>query len=65
MTGRSAKPEASCTDRNGEPKGEGTVTYDDPQAIQWFNGKEFNSGGPIKVSMTMIKAPPGGMGGTD
>ena len=56
------------TDRNtGEPKGEVTVTYEDPQAaqqaIQWFNGKEFNSGGPIKVSMAMIKTPPGGMGG--
>ena len=56
------------TDRNtGEPKGEGTVTFEDPQAaqqaIQWFNGKEFNSGGPIKASMATIKAPPGGMGG--
>ena len=53
------------TDRNtGAPKGEGTVTYEDPSAaqsaVQWFNGKEFSSGGPIKVGMAMIKAPPGG-----
>ena len=57
------------TDRNtGAPKGEGTVTYEDPSAaqsaVQWFNGKEFSSGGPIKVGMAMIKAPPdGGRGG--
>ena len=42
----------------GLPKGEATVTYDDPNAaqsaIQWFNGKDFN-GKMIKVSMAMIK----------
>ena len=29
----------------GQPKGDGTVTYEDPfsagSAVQWFNGKEF------------------------
>ena len=42
----------------GLPKGEATVTYDDPNAaqsaIQWLDGKHFN-GKKIKVSMSMIK----------
>ncbi|XP_061437561.1 RNA-binding protein FUS [Lethenteron reissneri] len=42
------------TDREtGKPKGEATVSFDDPPsakaAIDWFDGKEFN-GGKIKVS---------------
>ena len=40
------------------PKGEATVTYEDPNAaqsaIQWFDGKKFN-GNTIKVSMSMIE----------
>ena len=49
-------------------KGEATVAYDDPSAaqsaVQWYNGKEFSSGRPIKVGMWMINAPPpGGFGG--
>ncbi|ESO97607.1 hypothetical protein LOTGIDRAFT_59711, partial [Lottia gigantea] len=38
----------------GVPKGEATVTFDDPAtakaAIDWFNGKDFN-GNTIKVEL--------------
>jgi RNA-binding protein FUS len=52
------------------PKGDATVTYDDPHtgeaAVDWFNGKEF-LGNVIKVEMATQKAwntgGPGGRGG--
>ncbi|XP_030247658.1 TATA-binding protein-associated factor 2N isoform X4 [Sparus aurata] len=54
----------------GRPKGEATVSFDDPPsakaAIDWFDGKEFN-GKPIKVSFATRRAEftqrGGGMGG--
>ncbi|XP_071353403.1 TATA-binding protein-associated factor 2N isoform X6 [Trachinotus anak] len=43
----------------GRPKGEATVSFDDPPsakaAIDWFDGKEFN-GKPIKVSFATRRA---------
>ncbi|XP_073338762.1 TATA-binding protein-associated factor 2N isoform X3 [Pagrus major] len=43
----------------GRPKGEATVSFDDPPsakaAIDWFDGKEF-SGKPIKVSFATRRA---------
>uniref|UniRef100_A0A3Q2ZW58 TAF15 RNA polymerase II, TATA box binding protein (TBP)-associated factor n=1 Tax=Kryptolebias marmoratus TaxID=37003 RepID=A0A3Q2ZW58_KRYMA len=43
----------------GQPKGEATVSFDDPPsakaAIDWFDGKEFN-GKPIKVSFATRRA---------
>uniref|UniRef100_A0A3Q3L3Z0 TAF15 RNA polymerase II, TATA box binding protein (TBP)-associated factor n=1 Tax=Mastacembelus armatus TaxID=205130 RepID=A0A3Q3L3Z0_9TELE len=43
----------------GRPKGEATVSFDDPPsakaAIEWFDGKEFN-GKPIKVSFATRRA---------
>ena len=55
-------------DKNsGAPKGEATITYDDPSAataaIQWFNGQPFNNGPNIKVSMATRKNNFGGPGG--
>lgn len=42
----------------GKPKGEVTITYDDPptasSAIQWFNGKELN-GATLKVELAQRK----------
>lgn len=42
---------------SGKPKGEATVTYDDPNAaqsaIQWFDGKDFR-GSVIKVYIVFI-----------
>lgn len=42
---------------SGKPKGEATVTYDDPNAaqsaIQWFDGKDFR-GSVIKVYIVSI-----------
>ncbi|KAM8769128.1 TATA-binding protein-associated factor 2N isoform 7-T7 [Acanthopagrus schlegelii] len=54
----------------GRPKGEATVSFDDPPsakaAIDWFDGKEFQ-GKPIKVSFATRRAEftqrGGGMGG--
>ncbi|XP_024132961.1 TATA-binding protein-associated factor 2N isoform X2 [Oryzias melastigma] len=53
----------------GRPKGEATVSFDDPPsakaAIDWFDGKEFN-GKPIKVSFATRRAEftqRGGRGG--
>ncbi|XP_036943452.1 TATA-binding protein-associated factor 2N isoform X8 [Acanthopagrus latus] len=54
----------------GRPKGEATVSFDDPPsakaAIDWFDGKEFH-GKPIKVSFATRRAEftqrGGGMGG--
>merc|ERR1719184_35281 len=54
---------------SGEPKGEATITYDDPSAaqaaIQWFNGQPFNGGQTmLKVSMATRKNNfPGGFRG--
>ncbi|XP_077421167.1 TATA-binding protein-associated factor 2N isoform X2 [Vanacampus margaritifer] len=43
----------------GQPKGEATVSFDDPPsakaAIDWFDGKDFN-GKPIKVSFATRRA---------
>ncbi|XP_055081858.1 TATA-binding protein-associated factor 2N isoform X2 [Periophthalmus magnuspinnatus] len=43
----------------GRPKGEATVSFDDPPsakaAIDWFDGKEFN-GKPLKVSFATRRA---------
>uniref|UniRef100_A0A4W6FEN4 TAF15 RNA polymerase II, TATA box binding protein (TBP)-associated factor n=1 Tax=Lates calcarifer TaxID=8187 RepID=A0A4W6FEN4_LATCA len=43
----------------GRPKGEATVSFDDPPsakaAIEWFDGKDFN-GKPIKVSFATRRA---------
>lgn len=52
----------------GAPKGEATITYDDPSAataaIQWFNGQPFNNGPLLKVSMATRKNNfPGGFRG--
>lgn len=42
---------------SGKPKGEATVTYDDPNAaqsaIQWFDGKDFR-GSVIKVYIVLM-----------
>eukprot|EP00208_Stichococcus_sp_RCC1054_P001442 CAMPEP_0206142158 /NCGR_PEP_ID=MMETSP1473-20131121/15841_1 /ASSEMBLY_ACC=CAM_ASM_001109 /TAXON_ID=1461547 /ORGANISM="Stichococcus sp, Strain RCC1054" /LENGTH=138 /DNA_ID=CAMNT_0053537043 /DNA_START=244 /DNA_END=657 /DNA_ORIENTATION=- len=42
----------------GKPKGDGTVTYEDPfsaaSAVSWFNGKEFK-GSTIKVTLAEKK----------
>jgi len=50
---------------DGTPKGDATVTYDDPPtasaAIQWFNGKEF-LGQSIKVEFAEKRVPKGGFG---
>ncbi|KAM9358773.1 TATA-binding protein-associated factor 2N isoform 2-T2 [Symphorus nematophorus] len=53
----------------GRPKGEATVSFDDPPsakaAIDWFDGKDFN-GKPIKVSFATRRAEftqRGGRGG--
>jgi len=50
----------------GKPKGEATVTYDDPptatSAIQWFNGKDLN-GMKIKVELATKKSSNFGGGG--
>ncbi|KNC95863.1 uncharacterized protein SPPG_09570, partial [Spizellomyces punctatus DAOM BR117] len=51
----------------GLPKGDATVTYDDPcscdGAINWFDGKQFE-GSTLKVERAEQKAPPpGGWGG--
>lgn len=54
----------------GKPKGEATITFDDPptasSAISWFNGKDF-FGNTIKVEMAQRKpstfVPRGGGGG--
>ncbi|KAI8917629.1 hypothetical protein PhCBS80983_g05495 [Powellomyces hirtus] len=47
----------------GQPKGDATVTYEDPHscegAINWFNGKQFE-GSTIKVERAEAKAPPPG-----
>ncbi|KAJ3018162.1 hypothetical protein HKX48_003074 [Thoreauomyces humboldtii] len=47
----------------GVPKGDATVTYEDPHscegAINWFNGKQFE-GSTIKVERAEAKAPPPG-----
>ncbi|KAJ3043415.1 hypothetical protein HDV00_005113 [Rhizophlyctis rosea] len=47
----------------GQPKGDATVTYEDPGAcegaINWFNGQEFE-GTKIKVELAEAKAPPPG-----
>ena len=47
------------TDKSsGEPKGDATITYDDPPssdaAVQWFNGKEW-LGNKIEVSKATQK----------
>lgn len=45
----------------GKPKGEATVSYDDPPsakaALEWFDGKEFDTN-PIKVAMARKKQQP-------
>ena len=45
-------------------QGECTITYEDCEASQaavnWFNGKEFDSSHTIKVSIAQRKAPEGG-----
>uniref|UniRef100_T1JJM9 RanBP2-type domain-containing protein n=1 Tax=Strigamia maritima TaxID=126957 RepID=T1JJM9_STRMM len=50
----------------GKPKGEATVTYDDPptatSAIEWFNGKDF-MGKKIKVELAVKKSSMGAGGG--
>lgn len=51
---------------DGTPKGDATVTYDDPPtaqaAIDWFNGKEF-LGNLIKVEFAEKRVPKGGFRG--
>ncbi|KAK4002570.1 hypothetical protein OUZ56_004384 [Daphnia magna] len=52
----------------GAPKGEATITYDDPNAataaIQWFNGQPFNNGPTLKISFATRKNNfPGGFRG--
>ena len=56
----------------GQPKGDATVSYEDPNgakgAVDWFNGKPFEGkGDPITVSIAQRKAnpnyPAGGGGG--
>ncbi|KAF9579793.1 RNA-binding protein EWS, partial [Lunasporangiospora selenospora] len=50
----------------GAPKGDATVTYEDPfttdAAIKWFNGTDFH-GNVIKVEMSEQKVWAGGFGG--
>lgn len=45
-------------------QGECTITYEDCEASQaavnWFNGKEFDSSHVMKVSIAQRKAPEGG-----
>jgi RNA-binding protein FUS len=52
---------------SGVPKGEATITFDDPEtakaAINWFDGKDFN-GRTIKVELAQRPASSfGGRGG--